>query len=147
MTLLAQIREDMMTARRGDNDVAKALLVTLYSEAARVGKDAGNRDSTDDEVAATVRKFVKNAEQTATELENRGRDASGARREIEILSGYLPKQMTAEQLEAAVRTLAADLTERSPNMMGKLMGDLKAAHGGTYDGKMASEIVKRVLAE
>ena len=61
--MIGKIRDDMITARKGDDPVAKSLLVTLYSEASRVGKDKRNGDPTDEEVVAVVKKFAANAEE------------------------------------------------------------------------------------
>ena len=62
--MMQKLFTDMIAARKGDNAVAKSLLVTLYSEAARVGKDRRNGDTTDEEVIAVVKKFAANAEET-----------------------------------------------------------------------------------
>lgn len=144
--LLDQIKTDSLAARKSGDAVEKSLLVTLYAEAAKVGKDAANRPSTDEEVVATVRKFMKNTEQTLADLRARNRGVSVQERELEILARYLPRQMSREEIEAAVETIAAGLDDVSPKAMGQVMGALKAAHGGAYDGKLAAEVVKARLA-
>jgi uncharacterized protein len=146
MMLIEKIREDMITARKGSDAVAKSLLVTLYSEAIRVGKDKRNGASTDEEVIGIIRKFLANAEETVRLLEARGQDASAQKQEHEILQAYLPTQMSDAELESAVRDIVTDLGVSGAKVMGQVMSELKARHGGTYDGRTASTIVKQVLS-
>lgn len=143
-TLIDKIREDSIAARKKGDKLAGALLTTLYAEAARVGKDAGNRASTDEEVVRTVRKFLKNAEETLAV--GRADAKEKIETEIRILGGYLPKEMSADELKAAIATTVLGLSDRSPKAMGQVMAALKAAHGGTYDGKLASQLVKEALS-
>ena len=77
--LIQQLFVDMIAARKGSDPTAKSLLVTLYSEAARVGKDRRNGDTTDEEVLATVKKFAANVEETIRNLEEIHRDTTAPR--------------------------------------------------------------------
>jgi len=144
--LIDQIREDMISARKGTDPVAKSLLVTLFAETTRVGKDKRNGPSTDEECVAVIRKFLANSEETARLLEARGKYASDQAREQVILQSYLPTQMTEVELTQAVQHIVADLNLTGVKAMGTIMSELKTRHAGTYDGKLASQIVKSVLS-
>lgn len=144
--LINRIREDMLAARKGDDAVAKSLLVTLYSEAAMVGKNKRNGDTTDDEAISMVRKFAANTEETIRLLTERGQTADAQQRELAILQAYLPRQMSRDELSEAIAAIVAEQPEKGPKVMGRVMGDLKARFGATYDGKLASELVKAALA-
>jgi uncharacterized protein len=143
--LVNQIRSDMMSARKTDDAVAKSLLVTLYAETVRVGKDKRNGETTDDEAVTMIKKFATNCEETQRLLEARGQSATVQRRELEILRAYLPEQLSRDELEQSIHTIVAELPEKSAKVMGKVMAELKARHGSTYDGKLASELVKEAL--
>ena len=143
--LIQQLFVDMIAARKGSDPTAKSLLVTLYSEAARVGKDRRNGDTTDEEVLATVKKFAANVEETIRNLEEIHRDTTAQRRELEILLGYLPSQMSDAQLTEAIRVIIQDLGVSGPKAMGQVMAELKARHGASYDGRVASQLVKGAL--
>ena len=143
--LIDEIRADMMEARKGSDAVAKSLLVTLYSEAQRVGKDKRNGATTDEEVIGVIRKFAANAEETQRLLQARGQNTINQTRELELLITYLPTQMTQEGLESAVRVIVAELGLAGAKAMGAVMAELKARHAGTYDGKLASQVVKSIL--
>ena len=143
--LIEKIREDMIRARQGDDQVAKSLLVTLFAEASRVGKDKRNGATTDEEVISVVRKFSANAEETRKLLEARGQNALAQSRELALLAAYMPQQMSESELEAVVRDMVTTQNLSGAKAMGAVMAALKEAHAGKYDGKMASMVVKRVL--
>lgn len=144
--MIHKIREDMITARKGADHVAKSLLVTLYSEALMVGKNRRNGDPTDEEVVATIRKFIANAEDTCRLLFDRGQPCENQQTELGILHGYLPQQMDLDQLNEAIYSIVKDLKLEGPKAMGTVMAELKKNHNGRYDGKQASVLVKAALA-
>jgi len=143
--LIEQIREDMNRARKGDDAVAKSLLVTLYSEAQMVGKNKRNGATTDEEVLGVVRKFSANAEETRRLLEARGQSTLAQSRELALLAAYMPQQMAESELEAAVRKIVAEQNLTGAKAMGTVMAGLKEAYSGQYDGRVASSVVKRVV--
>jgi len=144
--LIKQIYDDMIAARKGDDAVAKSLLVTLYSEAAMVGKNRRNGDTTDDEAIGTIKKFAANTEETIRLLTERGQTADDQRKELEILRAYLPRQLSRDELAAVIGEIVAMQPEKNPKAMGKVMSELKSKLGATYDAKLASELVKAALA-
>jgi uncharacterized protein YqeY len=144
--LINKIREDMITARKGSDGVAKSLMVTLYSEAVMVGKNKRNGDSTDEEVISVVRKFIANAEDTSRMLTERGQTADVQRQEIEILSCYVPQQMDQEKLTSVIQEIVKSLNLSGPRAMGSVMAELKRQHTGCYDGRLASELAKTLLS-
>lgn len=147
--LIDRIAADRIAAVKNGLSARRNLLSTLHAEAARVGKDKRNGKSTDDEVLQTIVKFRKNAEEALAACEKAGAakaaQADALRGEISILGEYLPTQMSREDLQAAISNIVDGLPERSPKAMGQVMAALKAAHGGSYDGKLASELVKEAL--
>ena len=145
--LINQIKSDALIARKARQTDTATLLTTLYSEASMVGKNFGNRESTDQEVLQVIEKFIKNANEIQTILLKNNKDTSNVISEIKVLSKYLPQKMSREELENVVRDIIEALKDiNSEVQMGKVMSVLKNSYGGTYDGKMASEIVKKELA-
>jgi len=63
------------------------------------------------------------------------------RAELAVLEAYMPAQMDAGALEAAIRQIAADL---GTTQIGPLMAELRKRHAGQFDGKAASEIIKKL---
>lgn len=58
---------------------------------------------------------------------------------------YLPKQMSAEELETALKEIIAQVGAEGPKDMGKVMGAATKALAGKADGRMVSETVKKLL--
>lgn len=143
MTVLNKIREDLLAARKSRETVTANALSALVGEAVMVGKNNGNRESTDDEVLATVRKFIKNLEETKRNLVAHNKDTVVCEEEIKILSQYLPKQMNEDELRAAINSIVSENTTAG---MGLIMKLLKEKYNGLYDGKLASELTKQLLA-
>ena len=152
--LFKTLKEDLKTAILTKDAIRKDVLRTLIGEAsnkvsslpldkiearrAEFGEDG--MLPTDAELVALIKKFVDDAKLSQQH------GSVKAAEEILVLEAYMPKQLNSEQLAAEIAKIVAGLPERSPKVMGKVMADLKAAHGGTYDGKLASELVKKALA-
>ena len=146
--LINQIKSDALIARKARQTDTATLLTTLYSEASMVGKNFGNRESTDQEVLQVIEKFIKNANEVKEILLKNNKDVSHVDNEIKVLSKYLPQKMSYNELENVIRDIVEALKDiNSEVQMGKVMSVLKNSYGGTYDGKMGSEIVKKELVK
>ena len=141
MTLIEKIKLDQLAARKAHHPVAAALLTTLLGEASAIGKNKGNREPTDSDVIAIVKKFSDNIKETIGHLQKGGNTNVSALQnaclEKMLIAVYLPKQMSEDELTATIKTIV----EKVGSSMGKVMGKLNADHEGLYDGKMASAIV------
>ena len=142
MSLLNKLKEDSLTARKERNLAKGLLLSTVYSDASMIGKNKGNRESTDEEVMQVINKFVKGLKETKGYLNDRGLSSESVDIEIAILNGYLPTMLSEDALE----TLIAKYISEGKNSVGSVMAELKAYHSGLYDGKVASGIIRRLLA-
>jgi uncharacterized protein YqeY len=134
MTLMEQIKTAQVTARKTGAPEA-SLLTTLLGEAAMVGKNA-NRETTDQEVVAVVKKFVKNIDETITALTSRNQDAGAFLMERGVLEQYLPMQLS----ENALLEVA-----KCQESMPAFMKHLKENFAGQYDGKLASTVAKTIF--
>jgi uncharacterized protein YqeY len=145
-TLLERIRQDSLAARKARETEKGTFLVTLLAEAAKVGKDDGNRESTDAEVTAVIKKFIKNTDETLRVLGADSAARAQPEAELAILQAYLPRQATEDEVRAAVGRIVAELAERNPKQMGFVMGKLNAEFAGNFDKGVASKLVKGALA-
>lgn len=95
------------------------------------------------ELVGILRKELNKRLEIADFARKAGRADAVAQAEAEkaILEAYLPAQMDAAALEAAIRAIAAEL---GGTQIGPLMAELRKRHAGQFDGKLASEIVKRL---
>ena len=146
--LIKEIQQAQLQARKAKDSVAAECLTTLYAEASMIGKNEGNRDTTDAETVQMIKKFLKNVEEMMSVCTTRGVEIPAKTlREKDILMSFLPQQLTEEQVKAIVSGLMVELgLEKNPKAMGVLMKTLKERYEGQYDGSMASKLIKEVLA-
>lgn len=136
MSLLKVIQDDQLSARKAKDAKAASLLTTLLSEAIRIGKDDGNRETTDVEVVAYVKKMTSGVEECVEALAPWDERIPDMMKEIELLKKYLPQQLS----EAELRKVISDAN--LGKNVGAVMKFLKENYAGKYDAKLASEIVK-----
>jgi len=118
------------------------LLGTLIGEIEKKAKDDGQRAITDEDCISTIKKFIKNTEETIKIMEEQKSEPILQMRELNILKDFLPKQLTVEELKEQVEFF---LFNGGGANMGAIMKFLKEQHAGLYDGKLASEVIKEVL--
>lgn len=143
MSLLETIKTHALDARKRRDNIAAPFLTTLLSEASAPGLNDGKRASTDEEVLAVVRKFLKNNSEVLLVRPN----DTVAQAEKQILEGYLPQQLSDGELRAALTAIARDagLTTVTQKDMGVLMKGLKERYNGQYDGKAAQQAVSALI--
>ena len=144
MSLLAQLKKDSLLARKAADRVRGTLLSTLIGEAEMVGKNAANRESTDEDVQQTIRKFLKNNQEALGVIKDEARRAV-LEQESAILTAYLPPLASDAEVQTFIAASVATLAERSPKQMGVVMGALKARYGSDFDAKQASVWIKDAL--
>lgn len=96
------------------------------------------------EVLAILGKMIRQRQESARVYEEGGRVdlAEQELAETDIIRSYLPKQMTAAEIETAVREAIAETSAASVRDMGKVMGTLKARYAGKMDFGVAGAAVK-----
>ncbi|MEQ9425459.1 MAG: GatB/YqeY domain-containing protein [Cyclobacteriaceae bacterium] len=119
----------------------KSMILLAESE-----KGAASELSTD----AEMKLLTKAAKQRKDSLDiytEQGREdlASKEQSELDIISQYLPKQLSAEELEKELRTIISEVGATEPKDMGKVMGLASKKLAGKADGKAISQVVKEIL--
>lgn len=148
MSLFEQITADRIQAMRDKEDQKKTLLATLKGELDKNLKvlDGKKLDPTDEEVIALIKKFIKNAEETLKLAEAGKTPILPIANEIEILSAYLPKQLTEAEIRQAVLDIKAQFCgEERTATMKDVMQVFKNDFAGQYDGGLVSKIAKEML--
>lgn len=135
MSLLQQIKRDQLAARKNKQRVQASVLTTLIGEASIIGKNDGNRESTDAEVVAVVKKFIKGIDESLSYSAS-----EQLLTEKTVLEQYLPVELSHEQLTELV---VAYTSTNSNHNMGQVMKYFKETYPGQYDGKTLSSIVKQ----
>jgi hypothetical protein len=143
--MINDLKKMMMKAKLERDTLKSNLLSTLIAEAVMVGKNDGNRETTEAETLNVIKKFLKNVNENIKLLDEIGKDKSDALREKDILESLLPKQLSEEELYAKIVEIVSALPDKSPRQMGSVMAALKKDFDGQYDGRTASSLVKKAL--
>lgn len=133
-----------MLLRKAKSKFALSIVVTLCGEAAMVGKSDGNRESTDAEVVQVVKKFIKNIQETMLKVKLSEEQIYDMEYEVEILSKYLPQQLTEAEIKIIICKTISKHSYALPKDMGKVMKYLTTEYAGKIDGKVASNMLKRM---
>lgn len=152
MALKDQISDDMKAAMRA-KDTQRLGTIRLLLAAIKQ-KEVDERVTLDDAgVVAVVDKMLKQRKDSIAAFAQAGRTdlADTEKAEATVLQAYLPARLSAEEVQAAVQALVAQISVelgRAPTAadMGKLMGAAKAALAGKADMGQVSAAVKAALA-
>jgi uncharacterized protein YqeY len=148
MNLAEQIDADLKTAMIARDEVRKLTVRGIKKEIIEAKTAPGaNGIVTDDMILKIVTKLLKQRKDSAAIYmqQNRPELAENELLEAAILEAYLPKQMSAEELEAAVKAIVAETGAEGPKDMGKVMGVASKQLAGKAEGRLISEMVKTVL--
>ena len=147
MSLKASIGEDMkaaMKAREGQRLSAIRLLLAAIKQ-----REVDERkELSDAEVVAVIEKMIKQRRDSIAQFQaaNRKDLVDQETFELNLLSGYLPKQLTDAEIEREVSAAVAQTGAKGAADMGKVMGALKGKLAGRADMGKVSSLVKSKLA-
>lgn len=145
-----QIQNDLKAAMLAKDKVALASIRGIKA-AILLAKTAegGQKDTIEDaELVKIIQKLVKQRKESAaiyTE-QNRPELAENELAEAAVMEKYLPKALSEEEVEAAVREIIAQVGASSMADMGKVMGTATKQLAGQADGRVISGIVKKLLS-
>lgn len=134
--------QDAMRARdRRRIDVLRGLIAAIKNT--KVERQVATLP--EPEIVALVRKELNKRTEIIGFAQQAGRAEAVADAEAEraILDAYLPAQLGPAELEAAIQAIA---TELGTTQIGPLMAELRKRHAGQFDGKQASELIKKLSA-
>lgn len=147
MSLLDQLNEDMKQAMK-DKDKLKLSVIRMVKSAIKNEEINVQKELSDDEVLTVLNRELKQRRDSLQEFEKAGREdlVEKTRAEIEILQGYLPEQLSEEELRAIISETIAAVGASSKKEMGKVMGALMPKIKGRADGRLVQQMVQEMLA-
>lgn len=149
MPLFEQISADIMTAMKARDKVRTDALrnIKKYFIEAKAAPGA-NGELTDEQAIKILAKLSKQGHDTAALYHEKGRDDLAQEEEAQarVIDEYLPKALTAEELEAEVRRIIAESGATGPRDMGKVMGLASKSLAGRADGRAIATLVKQILS-
>ena len=145
--LKEKLLEDLKEAMKDKNLVRKNTIQMIRAAILQVEKDK-QIELTEDQVIEIIAKEAKKRKDAAADFESSGREDLIAQNneEISILSEYLPKQLSVEEIENIVKEVITEVGATSTKDMGVVMKKSKEKIGAAADGKTISEVVKKLLA-
>ena len=148
MSLKSQIEQDLKAAMRSQNkDETRALRgIKSMILLAETEKGAGSELSPETELKLLT-KAVKQRKDSAQLYQEQGREdlAEVELAEVEIISRYLPEQMSEEELTRQVQSIIEQTGASGPRDMGKVMGVANKALQGRADGSTIAKVAKSLL--
>jgi uncharacterized protein YqeY len=149
MTFPEKINHDLKEAMKAKNEVALRTVRAIKAEILLFNTDEKTRGTelTEDKAISLVQKMVKKRKDSLGiyEKQNRADLATIEKAEIEILENYLPKALTANELEAFLKTLISEVGATSAKDMGKVIGAANKKLAGKAEGAVISAAVKKLL--
>ena len=149
MTLFDQISEDIKAAMKARDKVRLETLRNIKKVFLEAKTAPGANDTlADADAPKIISKLAKQGKETATTYTQAGRQdlADAELAQVEVLESYLPKQLSPDEIEAEVKKVIAEVGATSMKEMGKVMGTASKLLAGKADGRVISEIVKKLLA-
>ena len=142
-----------------DNDIKKAMLAKNKDELealraikslillAETDKGATGEISSDTE-NKLLQKAVKQRKESAEIFQQQGRPELAEKEnfQLQVISRYLPKQLSEDEITEVLKNIISQVGAKGPQDMGKVMGTATKALSGKADGKVISELVKKLLA-
>lgn len=148
MALKEKLMADFKEAMKAKDEVAKNTI--SFARAAIKQYEVDHREELDDEgIIAILSKQVKMRRDALADFEKAGRNdlVESYNAEIEILTRYLPEQLSEEKIRAIVQEVAGGLgIEGGKQNMGKLMGPVMAKVKGVADGNTVKKVVEEFLS-
>lgn len=149
-TLKAQLRSDLTSAMKARDELRSATIrmaLTAITNEEVAGKTA--RELSEDEVLKVLTREVKKRKEAAEAFAGAGRAEQAAREEAEgeVLTAYLPAQLSEEELQALVDEAVAESGAEGPRAMGAVMKVLTPKVAGRADGSRVAAAVKAKLSQ
>ena len=149
MSLKQKIDSDIKTAMLAKNKEEldalrsiKSMILLAETEkgvTAEISSEAENK---------LLMKAAKQRKESADIFQKENREDLAKRElfQLEIISRYLPKQLTNDEIEAILKNIIAQIGAKGPQDMGKVMGTATKQLAGQADGKVISELTKKLLS-
>lgn len=148
MSLKEIINEDMKKAMKSGESARLETLRSIRAEILKMDKSGMNREMTPEEEIALLTKQAKQRKESIEMFAAAGRQDLVDKEQVQydIISEYLPKQISKEEAEEVINKIIADIGASTQKDFGKVMGAAAKELKGKIDGKIIQEIVKSKLS-
>lgn len=148
MTLTEQIQQDMKSAMKEKNQAQLAAVRAIKAEILLAQTSGKTETVSDADVLKIIQKMVKQRQDSIAIYKEQNRQdlVDEETKQLEFIKSYLPKQMSADEVEQAVSKIVSETGATSIKDMGKVMKAANAALAGKAESKVIADIVKKLLS-
>jgi len=146
MSLEEKINADLKAAMLSKDEAALRGLRAIKQAILLAKTSGGGNVSADDEMKM-LQKLVKQRNESVQIYKGQNREdlAKGELEEIDVISRYLPKQMSEDEIKSQLEQILKDNNASGPGDMGRLMGVASKHFAGKADNKLVSQLLKQML--
>ena len=150
MSLKKQIEQKLNEALKAkDKNIYPTLrlVVSAIKDAEIASRTKDQKEISDSDLTAILKKMIKQRNESCEVYKKAGRNEllENEIKEIEVISAFLPKQLSEEETKKICEEAIKSSGASSMKDMGKVMGVLKAKHADTLDFSKVSSIIKKLL--
>ncbi|MGD0590022.1 MAG: GatB/YqeY domain-containing protein [Bacteroidota bacterium] len=149
MALTEIINEDLKAAMKSGDSVKLNTIRSIRAQMIELSKRGTGTSITPEEEMTALLAAAKKRKEAIEMYEKAGRNdlADQEKRELDIISTYLPKQISREEVEAIIKKIIGNIGATSSKDFGKVMPVAMKELKGKIDGKVIQEVVKQQLGE
>ena len=146
MSLTETVIKDMTEAMKSQDKFALSVLRMLKSSL-QMEKINLKHDLSDEEATTVIKRQVKQRKDSITDYEkyNKQDEVTNLNKEIEVLSKYLPAEISEEEINKTLDVIFEELKPESMKDMGRVMKEATSRLGAGADGSLVSKLVKERL--
>lgn len=147
MSLETKIMDQMKDAMKSKNTIALEALRAMKSEILLLKTSGGDGSVSESQETALLQKLIKQRKEAAEQFTTNGRNELAEKElaQAEVIQGFLPQQLSIEELEAKIKEIITETGATSGKDMGKVMGVASSKLAGQSEGKLIAETVKKLL--
>ena len=148
MSLENTISEAIKTAMREKDRIALDSLRAVKSQILLLQTEARGAEVSAEQEIAILQRMIKQRKDSFEQFSAQGRQdlAEVEEAQMKVIEQFLPKQLSAEELEAEMKNIIAETGAESMKDLGKVMGIASKSLAGKSDGKSISEMAKKLLS-
>lgn len=146
MNLKEQLKEDLKTAMRAKEINKRDCIRAINTMIKQIEVDE-RVELNDSDIIKLIQKGIKQREEAISQYKDASRDdlVQKEQEQVDVFKEYLPKQLSDDELENAMKEVINEVGATSIKDMGKVMGQASKKFAGIADGKRINEMTKKLL--
>ncbi len=147
MNIKDELKEKIKEAMRNKDTATRDTLRNIQTMIKQIEVDE-RREVDDSEVIKLIIKYAKQRQEAMAQFEAASRDdlVQKEQLELDIISAYLPKQLSEEEMKTKLKEIIAELGATSMKDMGNIMAKAREIFGNSADGSTINKVVKELLS-